>query len=154
MRRCFVLVILCMFLVGTLLFSSLDMVIPVPRNNERQTSYPKEEKPLSDEIRVGSREEKTDSHTFGGSWFQSRDTDFLECTLDDVQVVGHGPEARVDLAKKRSPGWQNMDPEVSPSGRYGHAMACNSIEGRVVLFGGYDRAYDSETWCYDTARNT
>jgi N-acetylneuraminic acid mutarotase len=45
--------------------------------------------------------------------------------------------------------WTNMTPATSPSARYGHAMAYDSQNNKVVLFGGYDAGtYDDETWVY------
>lgn len=152
MRRDSVLVIMCMFLIGILLIPSFNIMIS--GDDERPLWHPQGEGELSKEIPVENREDRTDRDKFGGSWFQSRDTDFLECTLDDVSVVGRGLDARVDLSRKKSAEWRNMDPGTSPSGRYGHAMTFSSIEGKVVLFGGYDGGYDDETWCYDARSNT
>ena len=41
----------------------------------------------------------------------------------------------------------------APSARYDHAMAYLG-EDQVLLFGGYDGAYDDETWVYDLSDNT
>ena len=45
------------------------------------------------------------------------------------------------------------DQSASPSARYFHAMA--SLGGdQVLLFGGFDGAYNDETWVYDLSDNT
>ncbi|MBI1852056.1 MAG: IPT/TIG domain-containing protein [Planctomycetes bacterium] len=48
-------------------------------------------------------------------------------------------------------GWRLLGPGNSPTGRYGHALAGDSIRGRVVLFGGRDGGGTllPETWEWD-----
>ena len=91
---------------------------------------------------------------FGGGWFQSSDQDLSQCTLNSVTISGNGPEARVNLSSIDVEGWTEMDADPHPSARYGHDMAYSGEENQILLFGGYDGAYDSETWLYDVRTNT
>ena len=52
--------------------------------------------------------------------------------------------------------WQYADqaPATKPSARYGHSMVYDSANDLIVLFGGYDGAYDDETWTYDVSTVT
>lgn len=49
--------------------------------------------------------------------------------------------------------WTRMDPEHSPSPRYSHSMAFDPVNGRVVLFGGYNGSSLADTWTYDVSRD-
>jgi N-acetylneuraminic acid mutarotase len=51
--------------------------------------------------------------------------------------------------------WKNMNPETSPPARFGHAMAYDSENRRVVLFGGWNGSTTfDDTWVYDAINNT
>ena len=57
--------------------------------------------------------------------------------------------------------WEQPAPETSPSARSSHAMAYDPVAGRVVMFGGVNRApgddtidYLADTWVYDTTAGT
>jgi N-acetylneuraminic acid mutarotase len=52
--------------------------------------------------------------------------------------------------------WTNMTPTItgSPSARYAHAMAYDSQNNKVVLFGGFDGTNDGETWVYNYTDNS
>jgi len=55
--------------------------------------------------------------------------------------------------------WVNKTPSSSPPGRYYHRMVYDSINRKVVLFGGYSYTnsivtYYQDTWIYDVATNT
>lgn len=45
--------------------------------------------------------------------------------------------------------WTLMNPETKPSPRGDFAMTYDAESDRVILFGGYDGAYDDEMWAYD-----
>jgi Mg-chelatase subunit ChlD len=45
-------------------------------------------------------------------------------------------------------------PNPRPSARYKHQMDYDSVNNRIVLFGGYDGSNDDETWEYDTVSHT
>jgi hypothetical protein len=45
--------------------------------------------------------------------------------------------------------WEQRNPLHSPAARYSHAMAYDSLRGKVVLFGGDDGAANAETWEWD-----
>ena len=49
--------------------------------------------------------------------------------------------------------WTQKTPTTKPSARRHHDMAYIG-EDQVLLFGGYDSAYDDETWIYDLSDNT
>jgi len=51
--------------------------------------------------------------------------------------------------------WTDMDPASHPGQRTGHAMAYDSENGLVVLFGGYSGdEYINDTWSYNVSNNT
>ena len=45
--------------------------------------------------------------------------------------------------------WTQKFPANSPTPRYVHAMAYDSVHSQVVLFGGYDFGYCGDTWTWD-----
>ena len=46
--------------------------------------------------------------------------------------------------------WTKQNPTTKPSAREAHAIAYDSTNNKVVLFGGYDSSgYNDETWTYD-----
>ncbi len=47
-----------------------------------------------------------------------------------------------------------FQPSICPSGRIEHAMTYDSVNNRIVLFGGDDGSLNDETWEYDTATHT
>jgi len=47
--------------------------------------------------------------------------------------------------------WSKLNPIAKPSPRSGHAMAFDSQSSHMVLFGGWDGAYDGGTWLYNSA---
>jgi hypothetical protein len=50
--------------------------------------------------------------------------------------------------------WTDKAPATAPSARFGHAMAYDAANGKVVLFGGGVATVNDETWVYDLAANT
>jgi alpha-tubulin suppressor-like RCC1 family protein len=50
--------------------------------------------------------------------------------------------------------WTEQTPASSPSVREGHSMVWDSIEQKVIMFGGSDGAYKNDLWWYDPASNT
>ncbi len=53
--------------------------------------------------------------------------------------------------------WEDMDPSIAPSHRYGHFMVYDPSTDVIVLFGGYDRERNrqlNDTWTYDIHSNT
>ncbi len=50
--------------------------------------------------------------------------------------------------------WRQQTPGTSPSPRQYHAMAYDSANNKVVLFGGLNGGYLDDTWTYDVASNT
>ena len=49
--------------------------------------------------------------------------------------------------------WSEKAPSVSPSARYGHAMAYDPVNNKVVLYGGYNGTYLNDTWLYDVVKD-
>jgi len=49
--------------------------------------------------------------------------------------------------------WTHLTPSPHPGGRINHSMAYTGAD-QVLLFGGWDGAYDAETWDYDLSENT
>ncbi|MCX5976760.1 MAG: hypothetical protein NTV33_08050, partial [Coprothermobacterota bacterium] len=50
--------------------------------------------------------------------------------------------------------WTNRNPVSSPPARSNHAMAYDSQNGKVILFGGVSSKFLYDTWAYDYAANT
>ncbi len=50
--------------------------------------------------------------------------------------------------------WTNKNPSAKPSARKDFGMAFDSSAEKVILFGGYDGAYQGDTWTYDLPTNT
>ena len=48
----------------------------------------------------------------------------------------------------QTPDWIQMTP-ASPADRLEHAMAYDSVRGKVIMFGGYDGSHLNGTWEYD-----
>ena len=49
----------------------------------------------------------------------------------------------------QAPDWTQVTTTSSPSARKNHAMAYDSVRGKVVMFGGYNASYFNDTWEYD-----
>ncbi|MFX1515176.1 MAG: Kelch repeat-containing protein [Promethearchaeota archaeon] len=51
--------------------------------------------------------------------------------------------------------WTRKNPQLKPSARWTHAMAYDSFNKKVILFGGYNESgYLDDTWAYDMATNS
>ncbi len=83
------------------------------------------------------------------TWMQTSSNDFVIGERNDVQVTGSGTGAYLGIV---SPNWTNMNPATKPSARQRHAMAYDSANQKIVLFGG--SVGGDETWVYDLAGNT
>ena len=81
------------------------------------------------------------------------DVDFNAGTLNGVAVIGTGTPASVQLLQDATD-WKNEAPSSNPSAREGAAMAYDSTNARVVLFGGLGTVELSDTWVYDPSANT
>lgn len=49
--------------------------------------------------------------------------------------------------------WTNMSPPAAPPARRYHAMAYDTVNGRTVIFGGYNGSSIGDTWAYDLGGN-
>src|SRR3990172_7108469 len=89
------------------------------------------------------------------TWTQDSDTDFNAGTLNGVQVVGTGLPATLQLSKDATD-WTNDNPATHPSAREALAMAYDTANNLVVLFGGVNSVsgFLNDTWEYATATNT
>ncbi|MFX1395783.1 MAG: Kelch repeat-containing protein [Promethearchaeota archaeon] len=69
---------------------------------------------------------------------------------------GHSASTRTDqtwIYDYETNNWTNMNPVIRPSARGKHAMAYDSKQDKIVLFGGYDSPANDETWIYDFETN-
>jgi hypothetical protein len=90
----------------------------------------------------------------GAVWRQESDTDFSGGTLFNVEIIGTGAPATIELTENLLD-WATMVPPSPPDPRRGHAMAYDSKGGVTVLFGGYNgTVYFDDTWEYDHASDT
>src|SRR2546426_259124 len=87
------------------------------------------------------------------TWIQDTDTDFGAGTWNGVEVVGTGAPAVIQILKN-SGDWLDESPAAHPGQREGAAMAYDSTNDVVVLFGGYDGTYLGDTWEYVPGTNT
>ncbi len=68
---------------------------------------------------------------------------------EDLNVLPVNDTWLFDLSDKK---WYNMTPSISPSSRYGHAMASIYNDDKMVLFGGWnDSVTFGDTWIYDVS---
>lgn len=89
-------------------------------------------------------------------WIQTTDTDFINGTLTNVELVHTGNETNITLTCDE---WERKYPPSTPSKRYGHAMTSikggtTATEDNILLFGGFDGSYYDETWIYDLSTNS
>ena len=80
------------------------------------------------------------------------DADFNAGTFSGVVVVGTGAPATVELVKDATD-WRNEAPPANPGAREGPAMAYDSTNNLVVLFGGYNGLNQADTWVYSPSAN-
>ena len=104
------------------------------------------------EVRGGGIQGELTRGEAGGSFFQSSEREFDDCTPNGVSISGHGEDARVNLSSRNVEGWMEMDPDDSPLGMYGHKMVYDSKNEKVVMFGGrtVEGQSSSKTWTFDT----
>jgi len=90
----------------------------------------------------------------GASWTQTSDTEFDRGSFENVEVVGTGDDAVLQLEKKDELGaWHEKG--LKPDARYGSAIVYDSVNNKVVLFGGQTSSgFSDETWVYDVASDT
>ncbi len=88
------------------------------------------------------------------TWTQTTDTDFETGELENVEIVGTGESAFLQLKTQTELGvWHQQ--HITPPARYKHTMAYDSVNNKIVLFGGWDPSgRDDETWVYDLACDT
>ncbi len=81
------------------------------------------------------------------------DADFNAGTLSSVQVIGTGAPATLQLIQDATD-WKNEAPASNPGAREGPAMAYDSTNNLIVLFGGYNAGNLADTWAYSPSANT
>jgi hypothetical protein len=89
----------------------------------------------------------------GESWTETSDDDFGTGTMDNIEVIGTDVGASMQLKLKNNLSvWHQRN--LKPPELFEHAMAYDSYNNKVVLFGGLDSTYNDETWVYDVATDT
>ncbi len=90
------------------------------------------------------------------TWTQTTDTDFETGELENVEIVGSGESAVLQLKTQTGLGtWHQQ--QLKPSARFDHEMVFDSLNNKIVLFGGFTSTspyYNDETWVYDISSNT
>jgi hypothetical protein len=85
------------------------------------------------------------------------DVDFAanspDALLTGTEIVGTGIPASVQVLKD-FPAWLQMSPPAGPTGRRNSAMAYDSVNDRIILFGGNDGGFRDDTWSYDIPSDT
>ena len=87
------------------------------------------------------------------TWTQDTAADFAQDTLSGLEIVGSGSPAYLQLLKD-STDWMDESPLSDPGAREGPAMAYDSTNDVVVLFGGYNSLNFNDTWEYSPGSNT
>ena len=87
------------------------------------------------------------------TWTVDTDVDFGLGMLNGLEVVGTGAPAQIQLLKDGMD-WRNETPSSDPGVREGPAMAYDSTNNVVVLFGGYNGLNLNDTWEYSPGTNT
>jgi len=87
-------------------------------------------------------------------WIQTTDADFYNGAATNVEVMGRGENAFLQLTRENELGvWHQQ--HLSPSKREDHAMVYNAKSDKMVLFGGRDGSnLKDDTWAYDTQSDT
>jgi len=80
-------------------------------------------------------------------------SEFLDGTLENLTISNNG-YLMLESKLPSQPNWTNMTTSIQPSARMRHSMAYDSINGKVILFGGSDVGDNDETWAYDLDTNT
>ena len=50
--------------------------------------------------------------------------------------------------------WSNLNPSSPPSARANHALSFDSLNDKIILFGGFQNTFLNETWAYNPATNS
>jgi hypothetical protein len=87
------------------------------------------------------------------TWTVDTDSDFGLGTLTGMEIIGTGAPAYLQLLKDGMD-WRDESPASDPGIREGPAMAYDSTNDVVVLFGGYDGLNLDDTWEYNPGTNT
>ncbi len=83
------------------------------------------------------------------SWVETSDTDFSKGTKSKVEIQKSGILAELILDSNE---WGLLKPLTKPGARATFAMSSFYASSKVLLFGGYDKTYDDETWAYDISK--
>jgi hypothetical protein len=92
----------------------------------------------------------------GSTWIQTTDQDFNNGTLNNLVVLGSGPNAEI---RAQRGAWNEVRPLVEPyippipSPRQFHAMATILYTEKVLLYGGSNGTNLDDTWIYDFGNN-
>jgi hypothetical protein len=84
-------------------------------------------------------------------WTETSDIDFNNGISNNLTMSGSGSGANLKLTNGL---WIQKNPSTKPSGRLDPHMTPIDGLDNVVLFGGFDTAYDDETWVYDISANS
>ena len=87
------------------------------------------------------------------TWTVDSDTDFNQGSLTNLDVVGTGAPAYLQLLKNALD-WRDESPSSNPGLREGPAMAYDLTDNVIVLFGGYNGVNLNDTWEYSPGTNT
>jgi hypothetical protein len=87
------------------------------------------------------------------TWTQDTAVDFGQDTLSGLEIIGSGSPAYLQILKD-STDWKEESPSSDPGAREGPAMAYDSANDVVVLFGGYNSLNFNDTWEYTPGSNT
>jgi len=87
------------------------------------------------------------------TWSQDTEGDFGQDTLNNLEIIGTGAPAYLQLIRDGAD-WKEEAPPSDPGAREGPAMAYDSTNDVVVLFGGYNSLNFNDTWEYSPGSNT
>ncbi len=137
MRYLMPLLVAMILLVPSIVYYSPDAVI----QNDGETE-------VIPESRSGPQTYQDDT---GGWWMQDEEEDFEGGDFYNVTRNNNRLQLQQEPLPPNSWYWQEVSSSQKPNGRYSYAMAYDSDEEKIILFGGIDGFghYADDTWAYN-----
>jgi hypothetical protein len=95
--------------------------------------------------------------TRSSTWNQSTYSDFIDCSLDGLEIVDNGPDIYLRLKPTNNYTWLDPKPKPTPERRAECSLAPIHGTDNVLLFGGWNYTkphQHNSTWIYTLSNNT